>query len=193
MTCRCGEDDFEKCNGSGEPAKLSPTGKYLTKGEIYTGGMRKTLAEGRCPKCNTELEAEHWCANCLTDWSDSVSRGTGRSTQQMLRAPYGAIYVAPNAKYHMDLAREHNRDDLKVITPATLENSHQFAGRRISGIVIDHAAVPCMTKVQWGIAEHIDELARSQDEYLLHRTTIRRIMASASGLHRLLPSETLGG
>lgn len=68
-------------------------------------------------------------------------RGNGSTTNQMLSAPMGAIFVWCNG--HLDypcrLARELNRGDLEVVSPDWLTD-RRWAGRQLTGIVVDHAA-----------------------------------------------------
>lgn len=72
-----------------------------------------------------------------------------RTTQQMLEAPIGAIYVwvHPPLYYAVDLAKFHHREDLQIVTPGWLESPANIRGRHFSGIVLDHAAY--LTAEQW--------------------------------------------
>jgi hypothetical protein len=67
-------------------------------------------------------------------------RGSGRTTQQMQRAPKGAIYIWCNS--HLDypkrLASQLGRQDLVLVRPDWLSD-RRYMGQRLSGIIIDHA------------------------------------------------------
>ena len=72
---------------------------------------------------------------------DSV-RGTGRTTQQMLKAPNGAYYIWCNSitTYPRSLALRLNRWDLRILPLSVLDRMEFFCGLRNVSIVIDHAA-----------------------------------------------------
>lgn len=68
-------------------------------------------------------------------------RQTGRTTDQIANAPHGAIYVWPVAttiQYPRRIAREIGRDDLEII-PESLFRVSRIMGRKLTGVVIDHA------------------------------------------------------
>ena len=69
-----------------------------------------------------------------------MERGTGRTKQQMLAAPHGALFVWVNQHidYPRALAYHIGRGDLQIVSPGWLERNTQ--GREFSGIVVDHAA-----------------------------------------------------
>ncbi len=71
------------------------------------------------------------------------ARGSGRTTKQMIDAPWNAIFVWCN-EFWIDgakkLAKKAGRDDLEIIRPSALEDRERFRGREISGVVVDHAA-----------------------------------------------------
>jgi hypothetical protein len=72
-----------------------------------------------------------------------TNRQTGRTTQQMLNAPVGAVFVWCNSDlaYPKGLARDLQRDDLVVRRLSWLERRNVM-GRDFSGVVVDHAAQP---------------------------------------------------
>lgn len=70
-------------------------------------------------------------------------RQSGRSTQQMIDAPRGAIYIWPNAiaYYPNKLAQHLRRTDLVIVSPSILDgNAIRLSGQRAE-VVVDHAAV----------------------------------------------------
>lgn len=74
------------------------------------------------------------------DWFSDEFRGCGRTTDQMLGAPEGAIYIVarePEVWYAQNLLRYLQRPDLiiKTIGYATGES---WRGRRLTGVVVDH-------------------------------------------------------
>lgn len=77
---------------------------------------------------------------------DPSQRGYGLTTQQMRAAPAGAIYVWPTAAslgYARALAQHLGRDDLEIVPPSILDQGgRRLRGRRISGLVLDHACDP---------------------------------------------------
>jgi hypothetical protein len=68
--------------------------------------------------------------------------GSGRTTKQMREAPHGAVFVWCNGQlfYPRDLARHLGRADLEIVSPDSMREYHRFMGRKLSGLVIDHAA-----------------------------------------------------
>lgn len=69
-------------------------------------------------------------------------RQTGTTTKQMLNAPGGAVYIWPEPRsieYAIRLAEKLGRIDLQIFTPSDLNGWRSFAGREITGIVVDHA------------------------------------------------------
>lgn len=77
-----------------------------------------------------------------TDFDHLSLRGTGRTTKQMQDAPKGAIYVWVNQHlgWPRDLAHHLGCDDLQIVSPTWLERMGNWAGRSITGLVLDHAA-----------------------------------------------------
>lgn len=73
-------------------------------------------------------------------------RRTGETTRQMKAAPNGAIYVWPvssSLSYAKDLARHLGREDLEIVGPSVfLDGGVRLRGRRLSGLVLDHACDP---------------------------------------------------
>lgn len=65
----------------------------------------------------------------------------GRTTRQMKSAPLGAVYVWGDSRleYPKKLARSIGREDLDV-RPLTWLGMRNVVGRKISGLVLDHAA-----------------------------------------------------
>jgi hypothetical protein len=81
-------------------------------------------------------------------------RGDGTTTRQMQAAPQGAIFIW--CTYHVDypkgLAHKIGRDDLVIVSPHWLTDM-RWAGRELTGIVLDHALT--LERSQW------DELQRA--------------------------------
>ena len=77
-------------------------------------------------------------------------RGTGRTTNQIKHAPQGAFFVWINAStdYPRQLAKQLGRDDLRIVSPNWLV-FEQWRGMRLSGIIVDHAALDRFTYAQW--------------------------------------------
>ena len=69
-----------------------------------------------------------------------MARGTGATTRAMMAAPKGAVFVWCNDKtdYAIRLARKIGREDLRIVSPAWLED--RWHGLDPPGIVVDHAA-----------------------------------------------------
>ena len=70
-------------------------------------------------------------------------RQTGRTTKQMETAPQGAVFLWVNAQtdYPKRLSQKIGREDLNIQSKHILGNGAVwFRGRRITGLVIDHAA-----------------------------------------------------
>lgn len=78
--------------------------------------------------------------------SDDSQRGNGFTTAQIKRAPLGALYIWPthaSIGYAKDLARKLGRADLEIVSPSVLDyRGQRLHGRRLSGIVLDHACEP---------------------------------------------------
>lgn len=76
-------------------------------------------------------------------------RGTGRTTKQILAAPQGAVFVWTNAylSYPKHLAFSLGRQDLLIVPPLWLEHPGGYIGRKLTGLVLDHAAG--LTTAQW--------------------------------------------
>lgn len=74
------------------------------------------------------------------DRHEDDSRGTGRTTKQMMSAPLGAVFVWCNndTHYPMFLANRLGRTDLKVVGSSWL-NREAYKGIDPARIVIDHA------------------------------------------------------
>jgi len=72
---------------------------------------------------------------------DLKTRGTGRTSRQMLGAPMGAIFVWCNEHVaHAKLiAAKVDRADLKVVGPSWLDD-RRWRGLNLTGVVVDHAA-----------------------------------------------------
>ena len=70
-------------------------------------------------------------------------RGTGRTTNQMLAAPKGAMFVSccTGAMNHdRDLARKIGRSDLYIVGPDIFNNDgERLRGKELTGFVVDHA------------------------------------------------------
>lgn len=108
---------------------------------MINSGNRKT-----CQKfAHTELASRvistfltHYRGNRIDQY-----RGSGRSSQQIVSAPRDSVFVCPNLSsraYYHKLADTLGRRDLMIKSPSIFENHGRwFAGRRISGLVLDHA------------------------------------------------------
>lgn len=71
-----------------------------------------------------------------------MSRRTRRTTKQLECAPKGAVFLWCNAdtEYPKRLARRIGREDINIQGKHVLGNCAEwFRGRRITGLVIDHA------------------------------------------------------
>jgi hypothetical protein len=70
-------------------------------------------------------------------------RQTWRTTQQMLDAPVGAVFVWCNSRtaYPQELAKKLQRDDLKV-RPLSWLQPRNVIGRIFTGVIVDHATQP---------------------------------------------------
>lgn len=67
-------------------------------------------------------------------------RGTGRTTEQIVNAPLGSVYVWCNGvmDYPRCLVRRLNRTDIKVVPPSWI-TSDNWRGKELKGVVVDHA------------------------------------------------------
>jgi hypothetical protein len=67
-------------------------------------------------------------------------RNSQHTTKQMLAAPIGAVYVWCNDRLHYpkSLAETLGRTDLEI-KPLSWLRHDNLAGRKLSGIVLDHA------------------------------------------------------
>ena len=76
-------------------------------------------------------------------------RQTGRTTQQMLNAPLGAVFVWVNQHlyYPISLARRLGRTDLEVRPLSWLE-PRNVMGRKFTAVIVDHAAQPYGAQLQ---------------------------------------------
>lgn len=70
-----------------------------------------------------------------------MEQQTGRTKQQMLDAPYAAVFVWCNqhTAYPIALAHNINRSDLQIVSPSWLDQRNT-RGHEFVGIVVDHAA-----------------------------------------------------
>lgn len=77
---------------------------------------------------------------------DESQRRHGFTTLQMKHAPHGALFIWPvsgSLDYARALAIEHGREDLEIVSPSILDKrAERLRGRRLSGIVLDHACEP---------------------------------------------------
>jgi hypothetical protein len=72
-----------------------------------------------------------------------MERGTGQTSSQMNECPKGAVYIWCNnhLEYPRALALHLGRIDLDIRGPASLAPAQRyFAGKRLSGVVLDHAS-----------------------------------------------------
>jgi hypothetical protein len=105
--------------------------------------------------------------------TDDASRGTGRTSQQMLNAPPGAWYMVPDlsaATYFRELAKHVGRDDLKIISPIYLDfDYYRLKGRKVE-VIIDHGTLRslCSSRTaalhnyRMGIPTHFDQPIKSR-------------------------------
>jgi hypothetical protein len=77
-----------------------------------------------------------------------MTRGLGRTTQQMQDAPVRALYVVDDKarRYMLGLSMSLGRGDLQIVTVSDLESSY-VRGLSPSGVVLDHGA-PKLTPLQ---------------------------------------------
>lgn len=68
-------------------------------------------------------------------------RGTGTTTQQILAAPRGALFVWCNRfdQYPRELVKRLGRTDLKVVSVAVLEDPYTVHGTLFTAVIVDHA------------------------------------------------------
>lgn len=92
---------------------------------------------------------------------DYGERGTGRTTRQMLAAPFGALFVWANERvdYPKFLSCALERSDLIIKSPRALEGG-RLAGIDYPGVVIDHAAL--LTPEQRAGMNHVIERIKSR-------------------------------
>lgn len=78
------------------------------------------------------------------------SRRQGKTTQQILNAPHGAVFVWCNNRtdYVRDLTRSLGRTDLRIFGLDIAFESGAVRLRGINKVVVDHAAVGFMTVEQ---------------------------------------------
>lgn len=90
-----------------------------------------------------------------------ADRGTGLTSQQMLAAQPGALFIWCNQclDYPRDLAAKHNRRDLRIISPRQL-GDHNLRGLELTGIVVDHAAIESMTDKEWRELHYLQAMVR---------------------------------
>lgn len=76
-------------------------------------------------------------------------RQSGTTTEQMLKAPDGALYVwgDRHLDYPKALARKLGRTDLMVVSPGWLDGNRWRGIRR--QVIIDHYARTVLTGRQW--------------------------------------------
>jgi hypothetical protein len=70
-------------------------------------------------------------------------RGTGTTTNQMLGAPAGSVYVWCNdhLDYPKRLAKKNNRTDLRIVPVSWLDRDHNWRGLDLEGVIVDHAVL----------------------------------------------------
>ena len=75
-------------------------------------------------------------------------RKPGRTTNQMLSAPKGALYIwcNSNLEYPHRLALALGRSDLRIVRPSYTEDD-RFLGRTFPAVVVDHNTT--FTDRQW--------------------------------------------
>jgi hypothetical protein len=71
----------------------------------------------------------------------------------MLEAPPGAVFIWPvscTVDYAHMLAKHLGRDDLVIECPSVFEDGcRRLRGRRLAGLVLDHACLWLMSDRQW--------------------------------------------
>lgn len=72
---------------------------------------------------------------------DDEQRGTGRTTEQMKRAPQGAIFFWCNShiEYPRSLALSLGRTDLTIEPASALDSPEKFRGQQGKRYLLDHA------------------------------------------------------
>lgn len=77
------------------------------------------------------------------------TRGTGRTSHQLINAPPNAIFIWCNTRtdYPRKLAAELNRRDIKIVSPGWIEGIGPY-GINFNDVVIDHMAEEMMNKNQ---------------------------------------------
>lgn len=76
-------------------------------------------------------------------------RQTGRTTQQIIKAPQNAVYVwvSHNLAYPKRIAEVYKRTDLLITGPQWI-TQERWRGGRYSGIILDHAV--SFNPDEWG-------------------------------------------
>lgn len=69
------------------------------------------------------------------------TRQSGRTTEQMKKAPQKAVFIWCNQQipYAVNLAESLGRNDLEIVSPMWLTH-RRWVGRELAGLVVDHAA-----------------------------------------------------
>lgn len=77
-------------------------------------------------------------------------RGSGRTTEQMLAAPEGAVFIYESGDlwYPKRLAQRYGREDLEIVRPEWLLRG-KWRGRTLTGLVCDHALL--MNEEMWSL------------------------------------------
>lgn len=81
-----------------------------------------------------------------------ADRQTGRTTQQMKDAPYGAVFVWPvgnSISYAKDLAHKLGRGDLRIVSMSALSDCSLY-GLHVPAIVLDHETMSGMKPNDYG-------------------------------------------
>lgn len=96
--------------------------------------------------------------------SEQSLRGTGRTTNQMLEAPQGSLFVWCNSQlwYPQKLAQVLRRTDLIIVAPHTL--CENMMGRIYSAVILDHAGYEMISPQQFHWLEAMQMQVRMRIE-----------------------------
>jgi hypothetical protein len=122
--------------------------------------------------------------------TDQDNRQTGRTTQQIKNAVFGAVFVWVNSdiKYPTALAAKLGRHDLEV-RPLSWLKPQNVRGRRFSGVVVDHAAPFCSEAYA---ALSLLQFTAGVDVFIAKRRFLDQVAeAFHQQLHTRVPSEQL--
>lgn len=89
------------------------------------------------------------------------NRRRGRTTQQMILAPEGSIYIWCNKHldYPKQLARDLGRPDLRIVSPNWV-STDRWVGMEYPALIVDHAIISHFQFADWKRFSYHLELAR---------------------------------